>query len=104
MKLSASPTIINEIYSNAKLDVIAVVHKVNDVAEITTKQGKQLSKRELTLVDRSNYSCQLTIWGKQAEQWVHQDNPVVSCKGLKLSDFGGRQFSHLAISCVADPL
>lgn len=71
------------------LDVVAIVHKVNDLSEILTKQGKQLSKRELTLADRTGYTCQLTIWGKQAEQWDHNDNPVVSCKGLKLSDYGG---------------
>lgn len=77
--------------SNSLPDVIAVVHKVQDVQEIVTKQGKQLAKRELTLADRSGYTCQLTLWGKQAEQWTHDDNPVVACKGLKVSDFGGKR-------------
>ncbi|KAG8779548.1 Replication factor A protein 1 [Serendipita sp. 397] len=80
------------------LDVLAVVHKVNDVAEIQTKQGKQLSKRDITLVDDSGHSCQCTLWGKQAEQWNHHNNPVVAFKGLKLSDFGGEdQYSRSSV-------
>lgn len=82
------------------LDVIAVVHKVESLGEIVTKQGKTLSKRELSLVDRSGYACQVTLWGKQAEGWNHHDNPVVSCKGLKLSDFGGRSLSVSASSVM----
>jgi len=73
--------------------MIAVIHKVQDVQEITTKQGKNLSKRDLMLVDRSGYTCQLTLWGKQAEQWNHHDNPVVACKGLKVGDYGGERLS-----------
>ncbi|KAG9056580.1 Replication factor A protein 1 [Serendipita sp. 407] len=82
------------------LDVLAVVHKVNDVAEIQTKQGKQLSKRDITLVDDSGHSCQCTLWGKQAEQWNHHNNPVVAFKGLKLSDFGGRSLSAFSSSTM----
>ena len=72
-------------------DVIAVVHSVGELGSINTKQGKPFSKRELTLADRSGYSCRCTLWGKQAEQWNHNDNPVVAFKGLKLSDFNGQE-------------
>jgi replication factor A1 len=89
--------ILTRVSSNPPPDVIAVVHKVQDVQEILTKQGKQLSKRELTLADRSGYTCQLTLWGKQAEQWAHDDNPVVACKGLKVSDFGGKCFPTISV-------
>jgi hypothetical protein len=31
----------------------------------------------------------LTLWGKQAESFTHEDNPVVAFKGVKVGDFGG---------------
>ena len=71
------------------LDILAVVHHVSDISEIKTKLGKLTAKRELSLVDKSGYSCMLTLWGKQAENWQAMDNPVIATKGLKLGDFGG---------------
>jgi replication factor A1 len=70
-----------------------VVHHVSDVTEIKTKFGKQTSKRDLTLADKTGYSCTLTLWGKQAENWQGLDNPVIATKGLRLSDFGGALLS-----------
>lgn len=78
---------------DASVDVIAVVHSVGELGSINTKQGKPLSKRDLVLADRSGYSCRCTLWGKQAEQWSHNDNPIVAFKGLKVSDFNGRSLS-----------
>lgn len=74
--------------------MLAVVHRVGEVQEITTKQGKPLKKRDLMLVDKSGYQCPLTLWGKQAEQWDHHDNPAVAFKGLKVGDFQGMCYPH----------
>lgn len=49
----------------------------------------QISKRELTLVDRSNFSVRLTLWGKQAETFAADGQPVIAFKGAKVGDFGG---------------
>ena len=70
-----------------------MVHHVSDITEIKTKLGRLTPKRELTLVDKSGYSCMLTLWGKQAENWQTMDKPVIATKGLKLSDFGGTRLS-----------
>jgi replication factor A1 len=77
--------------------VIGVVHHVGEITEINTKAGKTAQKRDLTLVDRSSHQCQLTLWGKNAEQWSARDNPVAAFKSLKLSDFGGIFFLHCHI-------
>jgi replication factor A1 len=47
----------------------------------------------LTLVDQSGQSIRLTLWGKQAEAFDHQDEPVIAFKGVKVGDFGGRSLS-----------
>lgn len=73
-------------------DVIGVVREVGLVGEITSRQGKQLKKRELTLVDRSGFSVRLTLWGKQAEDFNADDQPIVAFKGVRIGDFGGEAF------------
>jgi replication factor A1 len=44
-------------------------------------------------VDRSGQSVRLTLWGKQAENFEHNDEPVIAFKGVKVGDFGGRSLS-----------
>ena len=45
------------------VDVLGMVKEEGDVVEITTKRGDKLAKRDLTIVDESNTSVQLTLWG-----------------------------------------
>ena len=52
----------------------------------------QIPKRELTLVDRSGFSVRMTLWGKQAEQYNVEDSPVIAFKGVRVGDFGGKEF------------
>ena len=78
---------------NAVIDIIGVVHECPPMAEITTKANKQLVKRELTIVDDSEYSVRLTMWGNEAEAFEHQDHPIIAIKGAKVSDYGGRTLS-----------
>lgn len=51
------------------------------------RTGKELAKRNLTLVDDTCTEISMTIWGEKAkesgEQW--EGNPVVAWKGVKVS-------------------
>lgn len=71
------------------VDVIGVAQNVSDITEITTKVGKQLRKRDLMLVDRSEMGVKLTLWGKQAETFEADENAVLAFKGLRVGDFNG---------------
>ncbi|CAM9133630.1 unnamed protein product [Ectocarpus fasciculatus] len=91
---------------NKILDVIAVVKSSEDHAQITTRQGKQLDKRNLVLVDDTCTEINLTLWGALAKadgaRW--EGNPVVAFKGVKVSDFSGRSLNSLnASTLVNDP-
>lgn len=45
---------------------------VSDVTEITTKKdGRQLAKRTLTLVDDTERSIELTLWGEDAQTFSY---------------------------------
>ena len=71
--------------------MIGIVKEVGELSSIVSKNTqKSIPKRELTMVDQTNYSCRLTLWGKQAESYNAADQPVIAFKGIKVSDFNGK--------------
>lgn len=92
---------LDSVEKDQTCDVLAVVKEVGDVSSITAKaSGRSVSKRELTLVDRSSFSVRLTLWGKQAESWNIENEPVVAFKAVKVGDFGGRSLSMVGSSSM----
>jgi replication factor A1 len=74
--------------------VIGVVIETGPVSTIIVKTtGKELSKRNLTIVDTSSGTIEVTIWAEKAENpgWREDDNPVVAFKSIKVSDFNGNR-------------
>lgn len=92
---------LEEVAAGSICDVIGIVKEVGSLSEINTKMNKSLTKRELTLVDRSNFSVRLTLWGKQAEQFAVEQAPVIAFKGVKVGDFGGRSLSMVSSSTMS---
>jgi len=89
---------LESVNKDALVDIIGVVKTVQDVVQITTKAtNRQVSKREIALVDRSETSVNVTLWGEQAEKFDEHanSNPILALKGAKVSDFGGRSLSAL---------
>ena len=79
---------ISDLASCAKdsnVDVIGVVKTAGDATNITTRAGKELTKREITLVDKSNTQVTLTLWGNTAETFDSSHNPIVAAKGVRVS-------------------
>ena len=86
---------IRDLTGSAKdsiVDVIGVVKNASDATKITTKSGKELSKREITLVDKSCTQVTLTLWGFTAETFDLAYNPIVAAKGARVS---GKQSASL---------
>ncbi|XP_052896850.1 replication protein A 70 kDa DNA-binding subunit [Anopheles moucheti] len=81
---------IGNMEPNAMVDVVGMCKEVGDVLQFTAKtSGRELRKREITLVDASNASVQLTLWGDDAQNFPTTTNPVVMLKGARVSEFGG---------------
>ncbi|XP_035779088.1 replication protein A 70 kDa DNA-binding subunit-like [Anopheles albimanus] len=75
---------------NATVDVIGVCKEASEVVQFTAKtSGRELRKREATLVDSSNAAVQLTLWGDDAQNFPASSNPVVLVRGARVSEFGG---------------
>ncbi|KAJ7286262.1 hypothetical protein C8J57DRAFT_660775 [Mycena rebaudengoi] len=92
---------LEEQVKDSTCDVIALVKEFSETSEITSKaMNKQITKRELTLVDKSGYSVRMTLWGKQAMDF-NSANSVVAFKSVKVGDYGGRSLSFFSSSSMA---
>lgn len=87
------------------IDFIGVLKEVHDVQQITSKtSGRPYDKRDLVLVDQSNNSVRVTIWGKSANEFDAPVESVVALKGAKINDFNGRNISVLnSTTLTIDP-
>jgi len=90
------------------VDILGVVINIDDVTQITTRAtNRQVSKRDVTLLDRSEKSIRATLWGDLAEKFEEHvgNNPVLALKGVKVSEYGGRSLSILnSTNVMVDPL
>lgn len=63
---------------------------------VSKTTNKPFDKRELTIVDNTNYSVRVTLWGNTAIKFNAPLESIVAFKGVKVSDFGGRSLSLLS--------
>lgn len=71
------------------VDVIAVCKSSGDLVSLVSKAGRDLIKREIVLVDQSETSIVMTLWGEDAKNFEGFDQPVLLVKGAKISEYGG---------------
>jgi replication factor A1 len=92
VKFSFIPiNLIAESDKDAFVDVIGVVHETHELGSVTAKAtGKVLSKRDLVLVDCSKHSVRVTLWGKEAEDFVDLGtHPVLALKQVRIGEYMG---------------
>lgn len=87
------------------VDVVAIVHRVNDVATIIQKATqKELKKRDIALVDDSQAEISLTLWSREAEEFAGQPGSGIILKKAKVSGFNGRSLNaSVGCSIQLDP-
>ncbi|CAG9818455.1 unnamed protein product [Phaedon cochleariae] len=75
---------------NTIVDIIGVVKSVSDLQTFQAKStGRELKKKDVTLVDQSKTAVALTLWGSEAESFDGTNNPVLVIKGARVTEFGG---------------
>ncbi|XP_010181194.1 PREDICTED: replication protein A 70 kDa DNA-binding subunit, partial [Mesitornis unicolor] len=83
------------------VDVIGICKSYEDVTKIVVKaNNREVSKRNVHLMDTSGKMVTATLWGNEAEQFDGSRQPVIAIKGARVSDFGGRSLSVLSSSTV----
>ncbi|KAH1021801.1 hypothetical protein HUJ04_011286 [Dendroctonus ponderosae] len=76
-------------YDFVEINVLGVAKSTGELEKFQARSGRELQKKEIQLVDRSNSSVTLTLWGAQAENFDGSGNPVIALKGARISEFGG---------------
>jgi len=73
------------------VDICGIVASFEQTHAFTSKDGKDLVKRELTIADDSAVSMKVTIWGDRAQQEdaVFAGNPVIAMKGVFVKEWQG---------------
>ncbi|GFT42272.1 replication protein A 70 kDa DNA-binding subunit [Nephila pilipes] len=71
------------------VDVIGICCCVFDIKTIVTKTNKEISVRELLLIDTDKRPITVSLWGPDAEEFISQDNHVILVKRAKITDFKG---------------
>lgn len=75
------------------VDVLGVVlYSPEGLTTFTSRAGKELKKRVLTLVDQHLTAVDLTVWGSAAEQMTDAQlaaRPVLAVRSASVSDYGG---------------
>lgn len=100
---------INKIENKERNDIVDVLGIVKSCEEIQMLKarttGRELKKRDVTLIDESNTMICLSLWGSEAENFNGNNNPVVAIKGARIGEFnGGKNLSTLMSSVVqVDP-
>lgn len=76
--------------AHAIIDVVGVCKDAGEINQFTAKaSGRELKKRDVTLVDKSNTAVQLTLWGDDAVNFPASLNPVLVLKSVRVTEFGG---------------
>jgi len=83
--------------NDALVDVVGILKDVKPTTKIIAKKSsRELTKRDISIVDRSLLQIDVTLWGEQAEQIpdnAAESNPVVVITACRVSDFNGRSLS-----------
>lgn len=85
------------------VELCGVVVSFKPLFSFTSKDGKDLKKRDIVIADDTGNSLECALWGAKAEQEdkLFENNPVVCLKGVRIQEWnGGRSGSMLAAGCT----
>jgi len=83
-----------------KVDLCGIITAVGSSLAFTSKDGKELVKRDITVADDSAMSMCVTLWGERAKQEdkAFEGNPVVGLKGVIVKEWNGGRAGSLSES------
>lgn len=90
---------------STSVDVIGIMTKLEPIFHFQDQKGNSRTKRILEICDKSEAKIDITLWGKEAEEFQEiSGNPVIAIKGALISHFSGTSLSLSSSSImVIDP-
>nr|QDO16188.1 replication protein A 70 kDa DNA-binding subunit [Lingulodinium polyedra] len=82
------------------VDLCGIVTASGPVVAFTSREGKELVKREITIADDTATSIGVTLWGERAKQEgsTLEGHPVVCLKGVVVKEWNGGRSGSLSES------
>jgi len=81
---------VKDVDVDSMVDVIGVCQMTGDLVNLVSKTTKkELKKRDVTIVDKSLSSINITLWDTQAEDFDGSLQPVIAIKGARIKEFMG---------------
>ncbi|KZO91139.1 hypothetical protein CALVIDRAFT_531034 [Calocera viscosa TUFC12733] len=74
---------------DSRVDLIAVILHVGKYESIRDEDGSERNRREVQLVDKTNYVIRLVIWEERARAFSGKDNDVIALKNVVTTKYGG---------------
>lgn len=81
---------IADIEAKSTVDILGVVHEVGDLMEIKRYDSSVVDRRNITLVDKSMSSINLSLWDSNATLFSARVGNVVALKNMLVKDYGGK--------------
>lgn len=82
-------------------DIIGICDQVGELQTFTAKSSnRELKKREIIMVDNSNASITVVLWGQDAEKFQDFGQPVLLIKGGRMNEFNGGKTLSMVSSSV----
>eukprot|EP01017_Pseudomicrothorax_dubius_P041862 TRINITY_DN6759_c0_g1_i10.p1 TRINITY_DN6759_c0_g1~~TRINITY_DN6759_c0_g1_i10.p1 ORF type:complete len:659 (-),score=167.71 TRINITY_DN6759_c0_g1_i10:114-2090(-) len=79
----------------ALVDVIGVIRSLEEPTSVRLKSDEMKMRRNIVLIDDTRNSVELTIWGREAEEFPLVPGDVLIIKGAKIGDFHGRNLQKV---------
>ena len=71
---------LSELKKDDNVDVIGVLKTVDDAKDFVSRAGKEMTKRDIVLVDQSATEVNVTLWGNTAREFAGEGNTIVAVK------------------------
>jgi len=81
-----------------KVDLCGIITAAGSAVTFTSKDGKELVKRDITIADDTCTSMSVTVWGERAKQEdkTFEGNPVVCMKAVIVKEWNGGRTGSLS--------
>lgn len=84
---------VQDLEADSIIDVVGVIKEVNPAFQITSRAGRSYDRRDVTIVDDSQFALSVGLWNKAALEFDIPEGSVIAIKGAKVSDFNGKTLS-----------
>src|SRR5699024_1269978 len=76
------------------LDVLGIIRSIGELEQFTSRRtGKEVMKREITIVDPSRVEVLVVLWGERATEFNGQVEQPIAIRAVSIADFNGKNLS-----------